>query len=101
MKIAVLNIIINAVEAMNADHCILEITTERQDDKCFIIIHDNGPGINPEDLDQLFVPFFTNKPNGTGLGLTTAQNIILNHKGTLRVSSERGKGATFTIVLNI
>ncbi|HYV93763.1 MAG TPA: ATP-binding protein [Chitinophagales bacterium] len=101
MKIAILNIIINAIEAMENSAGTLEITTRKEEDKCIITIHDNGPGIKPEDLDQLFVPFFTNKPHGTGLGLTTAQNIILNHKGTLRVNSERGKGATFTIVLKL
>lgn len=101
MKIAFVNIIINAIEAMENSSGILEITTNREEDKCIVTIADNGHGIKPEDLDQLFVPFFTNKSHGTGLGLTTVQNIILNHKGTIRVSSEVGKGTTFTIVLKI
>lgn len=101
MKIAFLNIIINAVEAIDHSNGIIRITTEKNDEKCIITISDNGSGIRQEDMDQLFVPFYTNKSNGTGLGLTTAQNIILNHKGTIRVESEINKGTSFTISLNL
>jgi len=48
---------------------------------------------------KLFDPFFTSKPKGSGLGLTSTQNIIINHKGNIHVDSEPGKGTTFSITL--
>ena len=56
--------------------------------------------MNEETLQKLFDPYFTNKSGGNGLGLTNTQNIILNHKGSINVKSEEGKGSEFTIVLN-
>ena len=101
MKIALLNVIVNAIEAMEKDKGILEIKTTHKNDKCFIDITDNGMGMNEETLQKLFDPYFTNKSGGNGLGLTNTQNIILNHKGSINVKSEEGKGSEFTIVLNV
>jgi signal transduction histidine kinase len=101
LKIAFLNIIVNAIEAMEPGKGILRITTKAEVGKCIIEISDNGHGMDKESLAKLFEPYFTNKPNGNGLGLTNTQNIILNHKGTISVVSERGKGATFTILLDL
>lgn len=100
MKIAFLNIIVNAIEAMEPGKGILQIRTDAKDDKCVVTIRDNGPGIDKESLSKLFEPYFTNKPKGTGLGLTNTQNIILNHKGHIAIESEKGSGATFIITLD-
>jgi PAS domain S-box-containing protein len=97
--IALLNIIINAIEAMTPGKGMLSLRTEKSKDKVLIMIKDNGPGIPEETKNRLFDPFFTNKPKGTGLGLTSTQNIIMNHKGTVHVDSEVGSGSTFTITL--
>lgn len=97
--IALLNIIINAIEAMTPGKGLLTLQTVQQRDKAIITIGDNGPGIPEETKTRLFDPFFTNKPKGTGLGLTSTQNIIMNHKGTVHVESELGVGSTFTIIL--
>ena len=70
IKIAFLNIILNAVEAMESKAGILEIQTEAKNDKCIVTITDNGYGMNEETLSKLFEPYFTSKANGTGLGLT-------------------------------
>jgi signal transduction histidine kinase len=99
--IALLNIIINGIEAMTPSKGLLTIRTERQKDKVLIMITDNGPGIPEDTRARLFDPFFTNKPKGTGLGLTSTQNIIMNHKGTVHVESEIDNGSTFTIVLPV
>jgi signal transduction histidine kinase len=99
MKIAFLNIIINAIEAMEPDKGILDITTKKDGSDCIISIKDNGCGMDKLSLDKLFEPYFTNKPNGNGLGLANTQNIIFNHKGTIVVNSEPGKGTVFTISL--
>lgn len=99
--IAFLNIIINAIEAMTPGKGILTITSIRSQDKAKLLIGDNGMGIPEDKLARLFDPFYTSKAKGTGLGLTSTQNILLNHKGTIHVDSETGKGSVFTIALPI
>ncbi len=101
MKIAFLNIIVNAIEAMNSDNAILQITTRMDLSKCKIIFEDNGTGMNEETITKLFEPFFTKKETGNGLGLTNTQNIILNHKGKIEVESVEGTGTKFIIYLDV
>lgn len=96
IKIAFLNIIVNAVEAMNEDG-VLKISSENQDGHCTVRISDNGKGMTKSELDRLFEPYFTTKQKGNGLGLANSQNIILGHKGNITAESEYGKGTTFTI----
>ncbi len=64
-------------------------------------VNDNGPGIAPEHLGQLFTPFFTTKSGGTGLGLAISQRIVVQHGGLIRVESEAGQGTTFHIYLPV
>ncbi len=99
IRTAILNIIINAIEAMEPGSGLLEITTIRKNDKCLVMIRDNGIGMNESSLSRIFEPYFTQKEEGNGLGLTLSQNIILNHKGNISVESSPGKGSTFTITL--
>ena len=101
MKIALLNLMINAVESMKENEGVLSIVTEKRNGRCVINISDNGAGIPEEFLPRLFEPFFTRKPQGTGLGLTSTQNIILSHKGSINVRSIEGTGTTFTIALDM
>lgn len=101
LKIAFLNIIVNAIEAMEAEKGLLTINTRIVEGKCRIEFIDNGIGMNDEILSKLFEPFFTNKDNGNGLGLTNTQNIILNHKGRIEVESVEGKGTSFIITLDM
>lgn len=101
IKIAFLNIIVNAIEAMTDGQGELLIKSKEVNGKCHISFKDNGEGMSEETLNKLFEPYFTNKQNGNGLGLTNTQNIILNHKGKIEVSSEEGKGTTFDIYLDL
>lgn len=101
MKIALLNVIINAVEAMTPGLGILHISTSAGKNKCIITITDNGPGIDEDALSKVFEPYFTTKASGTGLGLTNTQNIILNHNGEIGLESKKGIGTTFTIRLEL
>jgi signal transduction histidine kinase len=101
MKLALLNIIVNAIEAMEKNGGLLIIKTKKQGNKCMIEIRDNGKGMDDDVLSNLFEPYFTGKIKGNGLGLTNSQNIIFNHKGTIKVYSKPGQGATFIISLNI
>ena len=65
--------------------------------RAFIEVEDNGPGI-PDDLqDEVFIPFFTTKPEGTGVGLSISRQIMQQHGGDLRVSSEPGRGTRFVL----
>lgn len=92
-----LNISKNGIEAMT-DGGILTIVerVDSEERKVNIDIHDSGPGIPSYLLDKIFDPFFTTKENGTGLGLSVCQRIVLDLGGTIRVSS-KGFGTTFTI----
>lgn len=100
IKIAITNIIVNAIEAVEGKNPgIIEITTTTQNGHCAMILKDNGVGMDEEELSKIFEPFITSKKNGTGLGLTNTQNIILNHKGHISVESKKGEGTTFIILL--
>jgi len=101
MKFALLNIIVNAIEAMEPDKGVLEVKTENRDNKCLMTIKDNGIGMSPEAISKIFEPYFTTKEAGNGLGLTNTQNIILNHNGNISLESTYGKGTTFYIFLNL
>jgi signal transduction histidine kinase len=101
LKIAFLNIIVNAIEAMEKNKGVLKIKTLKQANRCIVEFSDNGSGMDAETLQRLFEPYFTGKTKGSGLGLTNTQNIILNHKGNIQVRSKPGKGSTFFITLNL
>lgn len=100
LRIAFLNIIVNAIEAMENGKGILRIGIKQQQEKYIITIADNGTGMDHEALGHVFEPYFTSKSKGTGLGLTNTQNIILNHKGNIMVESELQKGTIFSITLD-
>ena len=101
IKLSFLNIIVNAIEAMEKEKGVLTIRTTRQGNKSMVEFSDNGTGIDEDTVQKLFDPYFTGKTNGNGLGLTNTQNIILNHKGNIYVRSKVGKGSCFTVILNI
>ncbi len=64
-----------------------------------IVIRDQGQGIAPEHLEMIFDPYFTTKPSGSGLGLTSAFSIVKKHDGDIRISSRKGEGTTFEVLL--
>ena len=100
MKIALLNIVVNAMEAITGGGGRLDVETMAGADHCTIIIRDNGKGMDSDTLAKVFDPYFTSKSKGNGLGMTNTQNIILNHKGKIEVFSEEGKGTSFIITMN-
>jgi signal transduction histidine kinase len=101
IKLALLNIIVNAIEAMEKGKGVLLLKTKKQGSKCIIEIKDNGVGMDDDTLQKLFEPYFTAKSDGNGLGLTNTQNIILNHGGNIKVNSKPGEGTSFQVILNI
>src|SRR5690606_383444 len=100
LVIAMTNIMINAVEAMEYGKGELTITLDENGPHYFVSIKDNGKGIPAEYQQRLFEPFFTLKRNGIGLGLSASYSIIQSHKGDIRVESEPGKGTEFIISLS-
>ena len=96
MQSVFLNIINNAQEAMIEARRPgrLRITTSPEHDKVVVAIADDGPGIRPERLQQLFEPFFTTREAGTGLGLSICRDIITQHGGRIWLESDYGHGAT-------
>ncbi|MDF2510933.1 MAG: ATP-binding protein [Herbinix sp.] len=102
------NIILNAAQAIKSqnreDMGTIKISAEVFDQEIIINFQDDGPGIPEENLSKIFEPFFTTKEigKGTGLGLSVSYDIVVNkHNGAFEVSSELGKGATFTVILPI
>jgi two-component system, NtrC family, sensor histidine kinase HydH len=103
-----LNLSLNALQAMPQGGRLLISTglrraTRRGAAAAFLEIRfrDTGVGIPPGDLKNLFIPFFTTKDKGTGLGLPISQRIIENHGGTIEVRAQPGEGATFTVLLPV
>lgn len=101
MKIALLNILLNAVEAMSQKAGVLTINAYKNFNQYIIEISDNGIGMSDDQLNSLFEPFFTSKSKGFGIGLTASQTIIFNHGGNIDVRSETNIGTTFIINLPI
>jgi signal transduction histidine kinase len=97
LKIAFLNIIINAIEAMQSNGGELDLEIESVNVIHKVTIRDNGCGIPEENLSRLFEPYFTSKRNGMGLGLAATLNILQSHKAHIDVSSTVGEGTTFVI----
>ncbi|MDC7228394.1 MAG: ATP-binding protein [Spirochaetales bacterium] len=100
IKQAVLNIIKNAMNAMpDGGHLSLSIT--REGDSAVLVIKDDGEGIEKENLDKIFEPYFTTKDFGSGLGLTLVYKIIKEHDGEIQLKSKVGVGTSFIIRLPV
>lgn len=98
LKQAVLNIVVNAIEAMPRGGE-LRFYSSSQGDDAEIRITDSGPGISPEVRDKIFKLYFTTKEKGSGIGLAMTFRIVQLHDGTIDFSSEPGKGTTFILRL--
>ncbi len=98
LKIALLNIIINAIEAMNENGGRLNISLKRNNHHYVVSIADNGCGVSAENLPLLFEPYFTSKKQGMGIGLASTQNILNYHKAEISVMSQLNKGTTFKML---
>jgi len=93
-----LNLLLNAQQAIDQKGRIA-VTVVRKGQSAVIEVADNGRGIAPDHLPNIFRPFYTTKGDGTGLGLSLARRIVEDHQGRIDVSSTVGKGTTFAVVL--
>jgi len=97
---ALINLMKNAVEAVRGRKgAAVRLAMRLEESQVALIVEDNGPGIPAEDPEAVFVPFFTTKSGGSGVGLTLARQIALAHGGRLEHSPRRGGGAVFRLVL--
>lgn len=99
LVLALLNILVNAVEAIEHNNGRISVTVKKETDNVLIEITDNGNGISEENLPRLFEPYYTSKRNGIGLGLASTLNIIQVHNGIIEVNSSMNRFTTFNILL--
>jgi signal transduction histidine kinase/AmiR/NasT family two-component response regulator len=104
IKQVFLNLLTNAADACHLPGGVITINTWQEDEeRVAVSIKDTGIGIAPSDMESIFQPFYTTKPEvkGTGLGLSISHGIIKNHQGEFRVESQPGEGSSFTVLLPI
>lgn len=103
VKQVILNLVLNGVEATDGRQKPVTVSTRfLQERACIELrVQDRGCGIPREDLDRIFIPFFTTKSHGTGLGLAVCQRIVMNHGGTIHPESQIGVGTEFVIRLPV
>lgn len=97
----IINVIKNAIEAIaesTIDNPTINCKFESQPDQIVLFIQDNGPGMDVETVEQVFIPFFTTKSQGSGIGLSYSKQVMRAHKGNLRVKSTPGAGTAFELV---
>ena len=95
------NLLKNAIDALKgqAGAQIMISAQKGKDGKAVIRVTDNGPGIPPEVQEQVFVPFYTTKEEGSGIGLSLSRQIMRMHKGQIELQSAEGEGTTVTLTL--
>lgn len=93
-----INLLVNAIEAVKErEEPRITLTAEIQSGKTFVKVIDNGLGMPPELLDKIFIPFFSTRKTGSGIGLSLCKQIMLLHKGNIQVQSTEGKGSAFIL----
>jgi signal transduction histidine kinase len=100
MKQALLNILLNALDASVAGDSIT-ITTEVAGSAIEIIVQDSGKGISSDEMSRVFKPFYTTKTRGSGLGLAIVDRIVKEHGGEIEIDSTEGKGTRFLIRMKV
>jgi len=93
-----LNLLLNAVQALEGPGTV-RVEIGSREGYASVVVSDNGRGIPPQNLPNIFRPFYTTKGEGTGLGLSLAHRIVEDHHGRIEVSSVVGKGSAFTVLL--
>jgi signal transduction histidine kinase len=95
-----INLLLNAIDAVSETKKpqIKIIASVNLNNRTMIEVADNGKGINHDILDKIFMPFFTSKKTGSGIGLSLSRQIMQMHKGSISVRSKQGEGTVFTMI---
>ena len=101
MKQVLVNLIKNSIEASNKEKSLITLTTFYSNSSLYIIVKDNGEGMDKDTLEKIFTPFYTTKHYGTGLGVCLSKEIIEAHNGSLSYTSIKNKGTIAKIVLPV
>jgi two-component system sensor histidine kinase HydH len=101
LKQAIKNLLHNAIDAGDMVWIDVEKGVSLNKDGVFIVVRDNGAGIPVNDVDRIFMPFYTTKDKGSGIGLALVQKIVTEHGGNISVESREGEGSTFRVFLPI
>lgn len=99
MKQVFVNLIQNAIDAIEGKNGVIKINLKYKDNKFIIIIEDNGTGLSQKEKNEIFRPYYTTKQKGTGLGLAIVKRIINQHNGTIEVKSKKNVGTIFKITI--
>ena len=95
-----INLVKNASEAFSTQtNRLITLNAYQADSTVMIEVEDNGDGIEPEAMENIFIPFYTTKKTGSGIGLSLSRQILQQHNGQLNVASEVGKGSRFTLMI--
>ena len=97
MKVALTNIIVNAIAAMSSKNGQLKLATRAETDEFVVEIEDNGHGISKKNMKSIFEPYFTTKQDGIGLGLSTSLDTLVSNNVRIGVRSKEGKGTQFIL----
>jgi two-component system nitrogen regulation sensor histidine kinase NtrY len=96
---ALINLVTNSIYAVEGlKNPVVEISYRLEDTKLYLEVIDNGRGVEPEIMEKIFIPFFTTRKNGSGIGLTITRNIMKMHQGSLEVTSIPFENTTFSLV---
>ena len=102
LKQVLINLVKNATEALEGvKNPLIEVSVKRILYKVSIEVHNNGPAIPPDILEKIYVPFYSTKPEGSGIGLSLSRQIISMHGGQIAVETEEGFGTTFKVMLPV
>jgi len=102
IRLVLLNLFVNAIAVVPMNGTIwLHAERTKTPQTVILKVTDNGSGINPDDMEKIFEPYFSRRPGGSGLGLALVKRIIEEHNGTIKVENCSGKGAQFTITLPV
>lgn len=95
-----INLVKNAAESFSTQtHKLITLNAYQTDSLTLIEVRDNGDGIEPEAIENIFIPFYTTKKTGSGIGLSLSRQILQQHNGQLNVTSEVSKGTVFTLLI--
>jgi two-component system sensor histidine kinase HydH len=99
LREVIMNLVLNALDASAPGGEVRVVATTLGPSEIELLVEDDGPGVDPDQRDQIFQPFFTTKAQGTGLGLAIVHSIVTQHRGSLRLESSATGGAAFRIQL--